>query len=110
MLSSISESVHSLPGTNTKAKTEATQTTPSLAHEGMASSNFELQLKRAVPPVRSIFSELNTLQLVFEFLGPGYALFVKPVSMSGVMSIMQTMHMMVVMTSKHTCTAPSAHR
>jgi Ankyrin repeats (3 copies) len=35
--------------------------------------------KRAVPPARSIFSEPSTLELVLEYLGPGYALFVKPV-------------------------------
>jgi hypothetical protein len=36
--------------------------------------------KRTAPPARSIFSEGGTLQLVLDFLGSGYALFVRPVS------------------------------
>jgi hypothetical protein len=35
--------------------------------------------KRTAPPARSIFSEGGTLQLVLDFLGPGYALYVRSV-------------------------------
>jgi hypothetical protein len=35
--------------------------------------------KRVQPPARSIFTEASTLQLVLDYLGPGYALHVRPV-------------------------------